>query len=250
MSVNYFDSITQYSKDLEAIVQDENLKGKNFCPFFSLITALNFLKGSEPTKECHENSVIQSVLTHSLYNVGNQMYFNDLISLTDINPNEIIATSVELIRENVVGYSEIFPETMENGRYAEIFLKNGKFFVVLVNNGKYSIRDCHESKQFNDLTREAIIHFLNEVYQFNHEIDIDGYKIEEYSNIEYVRIKSPFKMNIEFAMYNGTNSTDTVEDTIPIVDDCTETHSNIVIDDTYEYINKSDSNKFEYVEFE
>ncbi|AYV81806.1 MAG: hypothetical protein Harvfovirus63_9, partial [Harvfovirus sp.] len=62
-----------------------------------------------------------------------------------------------------------------------MILKNGKFFVVCYCDEKYYVRDCHESIQFGELTREAVVEHLTTTYQFTHEIDLDGYKVQEYS---------------------------------------------------------------------
>lgn len=197
-----FNSITQYSNDFGELTNGENTRGKNFCPFFSLITALNFLKEKDMVKSTdknsHEKNIAKSIVNHVIHGKYYQMYFTDLISMTDLNSKDILATCVDLIANNIIGYDDIFEISEISKKYAVIFLKNGKFFVVLVDNGKYFLRDCHESVQYSYFSRSEIIKYLNEVYQFDHEIDLDGYKIEEYSTIEYIKIKAPFKINIDF----------------------------------------------------
>ena len=195
MSIQVFNSITQYDKIFHQLGPDAVNRGKNFCPFFSLITVQDFFLNKKLSKFVHDQNVVKAVLTHVNQAVYDQLYFTDLISLTDIDKS-IVATSVELIKENIIGYSEIFPK--EDSSYAVIFLKNGKYFVVMAHDNLFSIRDCHESTQYSSMNRDELIKHLNENYQFNHEIDLDGYKIEEYSNIEFARVHQRFKTSMNF----------------------------------------------------
>lgn len=192
-----FSCITQYSSEFAEITSTDNMKGRNFCPFFSLITANQFLIGKNYNKRDHEGSIARSIMCHVLYDKGHQMYFNELIELTDLDTKSIIATTVELVAHNIIGYEQMFPKD-DKSRYAVIFLKNGKFFVVLADNLLFSLRDCHETIQYNMFTRQELIKYLNLSYQCDHEIDIDGYKIEEYSNIEFIHIKTPFKTKFDY----------------------------------------------------
>lgn len=198
MAFNKFHCITQYSNKFNELLDVGNLRGKNFCPFFSLICAQNFLSDDikrSLSKDTHELNIYNAIKNHVNFNISNQIYFEELINITNLNASDITATSVPLIAQEIIGYNHFLPETT-TGKYAIIFLKNGKYFVVLFNDGKYFLRDCHEPVQYNNFTRSEIIAYLNEAYQFDHEIDIDGYKIEEYSNIEYICINKPFKMYI------------------------------------------------------
>ena len=189
-----FNSITQYDKFFA-----DQTKGKfagiNFCPFFSLLTALEYVKNTSYSQKTHNEVVIKSVLNHVALGVSQPLSFNSLVSITNIDSNNIQGTTVELIKENIISYQHIFEN--KNKPYCVIFLKNGKFFVVLVTaDYKFHVRDCHEKNQINDLSFEEIQKYLNETYQFNKEIDLDGYKIEEFSNIEYIQISEPFETKV------------------------------------------------------
>ena len=192
-----FNSITQYDKMFAEIAKGK-FGGINFCPFFALITALKFLNKDNNNSDIHNENVIKAVLNHVTNNKGQTMTFNDLIgNFTNIDKKNINATSVVLIKDNIIGYDHIFEK--KNKPYCVIFLKNGKFFVVTVSSDlKFSVHDCHEKIQVINLNFDEIKQYLNQTYQFDKEINLDGYKIEEFSNIEYLPIFEPFetKMNL------------------------------------------------------
>lgn len=219
MTEYYFNCVTQYSKEFEEIITD-NMKDKNFCAFFSLITAKRFLIGEELNKFIHEGNIARAITSHILCNINKQMSFDELIRFTDLDAKNIIGTTTELVANDIIGYKNMFPETKE--KYAVIFLKNGKFFVVLAENGKYYLRDCHESTQYNLLTLAQLNKYLNEIYQFDHTINIGGYCIEEYSNIEFIVIEKPFKTifdhNITFPLINKLENIEN-EDENEIIED-------------------------------
>jgi len=248
-----FNSITQYSSEFNEITAGDNMKGKNFCPFFSLITANRFLSGKDIDKHLHEGNIARAIMCHVIYDKGDQMYFAELLSMTDLSPKDIVATTVELIELGVLGYSHMFPEE-DKSRYAVIFLKNGKFFVVLANNGIYYLRDCHESVQFDLFTREQLIKHLNEAYQFNHEINLDGYKVEEYSNIEFLHIKAPFKTNFDYDLsfpiidkleYSNNNSK--YEDEIDDISDELVYENDLAITEQLNMLEENDRSPAEHV---
>ena len=202
-----FTSITQYDPVFTDLTHNRNQRGKNFCPFFALISAYRFLSPGPSagtparlSRQQHELNVAKAVMAHTLHEIGEQMYFTDLLTFTPFHNGDVIATSVELIRHKINGYDTILPEQMPTPS-AVIFLKNGKFFVVLVtridHQIRYFVRDCHEAVQYDELTRDALIDHLNRVYQFDHEIDLDGYKVEEYSNIEYLHVMAPFRLALD-----------------------------------------------------
>ena len=189
-----FNTFTQYDKRFSEIIQkNPSMKNINFCPFYSLLTALQFMINSKKSKSQHELCVINGVLNHTTLKVANQMTFIDLIKFTNLKSSDIQATSFELIAQNIIGYDVIFPEKDKNKNYCVIFLKNGTFFVVLhTSDDKFHVRDCHEGTQIGEMPREEVQIYLNEIYHFNKEVDIDGYKVEEYSNIEFLYIDEPF----------------------------------------------------------
>lgn len=193
---NSFESITQYDKMFAEIAKG-NFAGKNFCPLFSLLTALDWIQNNKMDQLSHNENVIKSVINHVGAKVGQTMTFDNLIgTFTKLNKKEIMATTVELVKENIIGYEHMFEK--KNKPYCVIFLKNGKFFVVIVtSNYKFHVRDCHEKSQVNDLSFDEIKKYLDDIYQFNKEIDLDGYKVEEFSNIEFLQIYEPFEFKVQ-----------------------------------------------------
>lgn len=195
-----FQSINQYDKKFSTVL-DEKFKNRNFCGFFSLLTAYQFIqnegKNNNMNQKIYEECIIKSVINHLNLQVSNSVTFEELIMYTNLLKTDIIATNTELIEQEIIGYNMIFQDIKKP--YAIIFLKNAKFFVVLSeNNNTFHIRDSHEKIQYDSLTLDEVIYILNEKYQFNKEIDLDGYKVEEYSNIEYLIIQNKFDMLLSF----------------------------------------------------
>lgn len=197
-SPDQFESITQYDKIFSELSKKPGMNAFNFCPFFALLTANQFMKYSDVSMLSHLACLEKSVMNHYSHKTGSQMMFETLVKYApDLKKTDINGTTIELVQNNVIGYDHIFPKERDNEQYAVILLKNGKFFVVLhTENNFFHIRDCHESQQYGNLTRAKLIDKLNETYQFNKEIDLDGYKVEEYSNIEYLIINNEFKTNV------------------------------------------------------
>jgi len=196
---------------------------KIFCPFFALCTINSFFSRKnmvkcnvdkndgkdhkyehiiDLSKQAHELCLAKAVTAHALNNIGDQMFFEKLIRFTNLNVKDINATNVELILNNIIGYDVIFPKEWKIP-YAVLFLKNGKFIVVLHHDDKYYVRDCHESLQFNNLSRPNVIAHMNKVYQFDQEIDLGGYKIQEYSNIEFMHIMNSFTTTIDLNVHGS-----------------------------------------------
>lgn len=163
------------------------------CPLFSLITAHNFMKNGNISQAQHEENINSAVEICLKQDIPKYMSFNELIAYTNgvYNFNDIMATSPELIKENIIGYETIF--TNKN-RHCVIFLKNRNFITVLFDNNKYSLRDCHENNQYDFSSLEELKNHLNEKYQFDKLTIVDGVLIEEFSNIEFIIINQPFQI--------------------------------------------------------
>ncbi len=179
-----FSTLTQYDKIFSNITNKPTMKNKNFCPFFSLLIASNFFKTCEIDNIEYFKALASSIMLHDELNIGNQMSFDELVKYTTTSPNNIQGTTTELLKNKEYDYEEIFPTN--NKPYAVIILKNGKYITILHNEKMYHIRDCHESEQYSFLTWNELIYKMNMMYQFDKIINIDGYIISEYSNIEYL----------------------------------------------------------------
>lgn len=199
-----FDTITQYDKQFDKLFTNINHKGYA-CSIFALITALKFLhtcdnnqnKHWSTDKKAHEDTVKHAIKITSLYDITDGITFDNLLLLhTNIDINNICATTVELIKNNIIGYEHMFPGS--NKRYATIILKNEKYIVVLVDNSGWKVRDCHESIQYDFDNIKDLIKHLSEKYQFSEQInfgDTNANFIDysHYSSIEFVIIDSKFK---------------------------------------------------------
>lgn len=194
--MNYFTSRTQYDqcyKELGAFSRD-----RSACPFFSLITAFNFLSKKEASKESYEKALDLAITNYILNDIKGHMSFDQLLTFSNINQSKIEATSVELIQQNILGFDSMFKPDDYKKPYCVIFLKNSKFFTVLIDaKNLFHIRDCHELNQYTFDTKAALIEHINQVYQFNQEINLDGYVIAEFSNVEFLIIDEQFKINLE-----------------------------------------------------
>jgi hypothetical protein len=191
-----FSSDTQYSPKF--------LNGEreiSACSYFALTTAHEFVNGDSTettTKEMHVANLERAVeLYHKLNtavqfgNYGGQMGFEDLLQHTNKQESAVQATSSELIRENIVGYSNIFPVGEDSpNKYAVILLKNSRFVAFLVDQEKslYCVRDCHHAMQCNYNTRDEMIAFCKGEYKFEDKVMMAGYTVNEYSNLEFLVI--------------------------------------------------------------
>ncbi len=183
--MNCFQSITQYINS----EQNNASYNKNACHFFALKTAYEFMKKKEGSKTTHESNIYFAVNLNKLYQ-NQDMYFDEIIKFTSLKPNDVCATSTELIETGQYSLELLFPDN--NTSYATIILKNAKYFVILHHDGKYYVRDCHEPFQYEFLTRYDMINHLNKTYQLMESIIVDGLAIPEFSSIEYIIIDKPF----------------------------------------------------------
>lgn len=195
---------------------------RNACPLFALFTAKNFLDNENIGKTQHEiniESAVDNYISHS--ELPKYMAFDELVQFTNIiTKDQIKCTTPELINLGILSYEHIFKEP-GSGNYSVVFLKNSNFIVVnvtcLFKNDAlievYSVRDCHEKEQYDFTSREDIIIHLNKTYQFNELTVVDGVLIEEYGNIEFLVIDTPFQLiGVDNDMYNNDGITIELED--------------------------------------
>lgn len=191
-----FESITQYDKSFDNLFLNINHKGYA-CGFFSIYTAYMFLDTGRFTKNTHENCIKNAINFTIMKKIHMGLNFDELVEKTcNLNKKNICSTSVELIRENIIGYDQIF-ENKENKPYSIIFLKNEKYFVVLYDNNTnlYYVRDCHNNTQ-KTLKYESLKKYLKDSYQFEEDINLLGTEYANYSSIEYLKIYNTFSCNL------------------------------------------------------
>jgi len=193
MTIKEYPSITQYDSQFKV---GSFTNERSACALFSQLTAKKFLDDKSVDIETHNKIVDCSVANFLDLNSSGFMNFNQFLKLfknDDYLDNDVEATSVDLIVQNIVGFDSILPQDVES--YAVVFLKNGKYFVVMKDKDNYFIRDCHEKEQYDFDSREEIINHLNKAYQFNKKIDLSGeggnYEVPEWSSIEFLVLNGP-----------------------------------------------------------
>ncbi len=182
------ETLTQYNNAFDPVITPQ-MKQKNFCALFSVMTALEFLKDGVLTYEKHMQLLASGIIKHSETKLFNQITFDQLINCVTVNNDKSLSKKIsgvttELLKEFPDMYMDMFMNKLDED-HAIMFLKNGNFFVILIKNKQLYIRDSHESLQYGPFTETEMIQHLNTAYKFNTIINIDGYVIEEYSNIEY-----------------------------------------------------------------
>lgn len=190
-----FHSITQYDKSFDNLFTNINHKGFA-CGFFSVFTVKMFLDFKLKDLATHEKCIKKAMDFTAKNKISYGLNFDDMIKkCCNINNKNIYSTSVELIRENIIGYDNIF-ENKENKPFGIVFLKNEKYFVVLHDMFKYYIRDCHNDVQYV-CDYSELKNILKNSYQFENDIDLLGDFIL-YSSIEYIKIYDTFDVkNVE-----------------------------------------------------
>lgn len=185
---------------------------RSACPLFGLITCYNFMTNGNTDQKQHETNVYSAVTNYMTNTVPKYMLFEELLVLTSgtLKPNDIGATTPELIVTGVMGYDNIF-KLGYNQNYCVLFLKNRNYIAILCkynpdNTTTYAVRDCHENTQRNFNIFDTLKTYLDTTYQFEQETIVAGVPIPEFGNIEYLVIDTPFNLD--------TVDTDLIDDTI------------------------------------
>lgn len=187
--MNCFQTITQFI-DIDDEEYNRKKYNKNACHFFALKTAYEFMKKKECSKTTHEANIYYAINVNKAM-ANKELYFDEIIKFTNLNKNDICATSTEIIKSGDFPIELIFPDSKNS--YCVIVLKNSKYFNVIFYNDRYFIRDCHEPFQYDFNTKNELINYLNKTYQFNESIIVDGFPIPEFSSIEYIFVDKPFE---------------------------------------------------------
>lgn len=195
--VTVFETYNQFDKKFDKYSKFKS--DRSACPLFAIVSAHNFLNNLEISKETHEKNLELAISKYNSNNFPKYIGFEDLIKYTSLDKNNIIATSPELISENIIGYDIMFNKNITHN-YSVIILKNFNFLIIMVkyNNGNpiYYFRDSHEKTQYNFDNFNNLREFLNNNYQFEKLTVVEQVLIEEFSNIEFLIIDSPFELKI------------------------------------------------------
>jgi hypothetical protein len=189
------DSITQYNKKFDQLFTNVNQKGYA-CGFFSILTANTYLKYGFFDLLTHENNIEEAIKYTAKKKIVGGVNFDNLLEMTtNLNKNNIMSTSIELINAGILSYQHIFDNSDNAEKYAIIFLKNEKYFVVMFDKIKdqYYLRDCHESSQYTYNSLNDLVKRLDVAYQFGTDIGLLGDEYIAYSSIEFIRITHNFQ---------------------------------------------------------
>ena len=187
-----FQSITQYDEQFDGLFENINNKGFT-CSYFSFLTAWKFLADHPMNQYGHIETVKQSVTLSLCMGTVSHLFEQFVEEYTNINKNQILSTSTNLIEGGDTLFTDLFPCPENNSKYATIILKNERYFVVLVSNEGYFIRDCHEATQYNFETLDDLASHLISTYNFMETINIEGFDYSNYSSIEFLIINDIFE---------------------------------------------------------
>jgi len=193
--MTYFETFTQYDNKYKELVKVGFTKSA--CSTFAILTAYNFMKTPHNiTKEMHQKCIDLGVINYLYSGFEGMMSFDEMLQYTNLDKKEVMGATVNMILTEVVGFNQII-KNVHDKRYCVIFLKNAKFFVAMINNNTYSIRDCHESIQYDFDSRDSLLNHLINIYNFCEPINIDGYKLDEFNNIEFLVIENEFNITLD-----------------------------------------------------
>ena len=193
--MNFFESHTQYDDKYKELAKIGVTKSS--CPLFALLSAYNFMNSPTNVDQAtHKRNVDLGVEKFACSGLEGELTFQEMLTFTDLNNSNVIATSIELIKTGVLSFDQMFKPVFTDP-YCIIFLKNSKFFVVMVRPDMFCVRDCHEMFQYNFSTLDEMVSKLQETYQFVDDINLDGYMIPEFSRVEFLVIDKKFKCHLE-----------------------------------------------------
>jgi len=187
-----FETFNQFDKQFSGLGKFST--DRSACPLFGLITCYNFMLNGDISKNQHESNLRDAINNYLNNKLPKYMSFDELVTLTNsLKPNNINATSPELLTSNIVGYEHIFKLDYDQ-KYCVLFLKNRNYIAILCSKDSYAIRDCHETKQNTFSKFEDLKVYLNNTYQFEQQTVIDGLRITEFENMEFYTIDIPFNL--------------------------------------------------------
>lgn len=196
--VSSFKSVTEFDKDTNCVYESFPGAQKGCASaVISLITAHEFMINKDISEKKYNENVIKSVSIHGMLGTSSPCFdFRNLISFTDL-PDPTMSTAATL-QNSPVALLAIIPD-VATSTFATIVYKNTEFFTVLGNSETrtYSVRNGKHNYQYDFATRDALMRYLNEIYFFAQEFMIDNVPITEYSSIEYVVARRPFKSDLE-----------------------------------------------------
>jgi hypothetical protein len=192
-SIYSFDEIDQYSTQFNKLFADYPKAKRGFAsPYFSILTARSYMENCSIGSDSHKQNVERAVNISVLLESNKSVQAEYLLELAELKEMIYGNTTSEKLKDQSVKMIDLIPDLEYD--FVMIFMKNGIFFVVIGDTAtnSYHIRDIDRVKQYAFLNKIDLIQHLNSTYQFNQPIDLDGFKIPEYSSIKWVIINQPF----------------------------------------------------------
>jgi hypothetical protein len=189
MQASTFNSHTQYDKKYDKFFT-KNKKGYA-CSIFSLLTVQQFFN-NKIDLVTHCENIDNAVQVSAEINLEGTTFEQMITKYTNLNKTHIQSTSVDLIKDNIIGFDQILPDMPIP--YATIILKNEVFFVVMFNDSCWHVRDCHVNVQQIFKNKFDLINYLNETYHMIQKIDLMGDDYAHYSSVEFLVISEQFKI--------------------------------------------------------
>jgi hypothetical protein len=200
----HFESITQYDEKYKGV--EGYSSRRNACGIYSLLIAETFVNGQEITVANYESILDSAVQLITKQNIQGMQGFDELLlQQKTFSGGDISFATADLLAEDPSNYQLFFPHDKE--RYATILLKNSTFFVICVDTQKnhFTVRDCHQQHQYDFESYETLIAHLNQRYNMDELMIIDGVPLHEFSSIEGIIVDKSMNcvFDTEFKSFNA-----------------------------------------------
>jgi hypothetical protein len=194
-----FDGITQYDKSNDYIYKDYPKAVKGVAgPVFCVLTAEDFIKNNNTSKEKHEENINRAVSYTAMLEFKSDASFNDIVEFTNLDKTTLSKTTISYMKTDRGVITKIIPD-VHTQNFCTIIRKNNIFFVIMGNKLTqcYYVRDCNEKTQYIFKNRVDLIDHLDDIYTFTTSIVIDDIELPEYSTIEYIVITKEFNVTYD-----------------------------------------------------
>lgn len=212
VSDTIFVSETYIDKAFDYIYKEYPKANKHAVPpIFTLITAVEYFKSFNLTPKKFRENLEKASNVSAILRLKN-LSMGDLLNYTNIELSNIAHITTDQIIKKEKSWQQIILNN--NAPSCIIILKNTIFFIVISDpvSNKYHVRDCQQKYQYSFINKELLIEHLNKHYLLSSEMIVDGFKIPEYSNIEYVSISKSFVDTIDYKLEESLFSPKKPED--------------------------------------
>lgn len=200
----HFESITQYDEKYKGI--EGYSSGRNACGIFSLLVAETFIKGTQITVHNYEKILDSAVQIVTRQNIKGMQSFNELmLQQHSYKSDDLTFATADLLASDPENYRFFFPQ--DKDKYATILLKNSTFFAICsdTKNNYYGVFDCHQLEQYTFNSYPEMIAHLNQRYNMDEIMIIDGVALHEFSSIEGLVIDKTMKCVFDTNLHSLDN---------------------------------------------